>query len=97
MGDRVELNAMTSSQFIAWLEGKLAEQGGGKVVPDDGALATPHQMQVLKRKRQGRTDVALEAIDAEDDAEVPADLADQIRAAIEGKPIAWDEALWRYV
>ena len=30
---RVELNAMTSRQFLDWLEGKLEEHGAGKVVP----------------------------------------------------------------
>ena len=38
-GERVELNAMTSGQFITWLEGKLDEHEVRKVVPDEEALA----------------------------------------------------------
>ena len=30
---RVELNAMTTPQFIAWLDRKMAEHGDGKLVP----------------------------------------------------------------
>jgi hypothetical protein len=37
-GRRVELNAMTSRQFIEWLERKLAENGVQKVVPDRQTL-----------------------------------------------------------
>lgn len=32
-GRRVELNAMTTPQFIAWLDEKMEEHGGEKVVP----------------------------------------------------------------
>ena len=35
---RVELNAMPSDVFIAFLEGKLTEAGVEKVVPDDAVL-----------------------------------------------------------
>jgi predicted transcriptional regulator len=39
----VELNAMTSPQFIAWLERKFAEHGVEKVIPDDKTLAEAWQ------------------------------------------------------
>jgi hypothetical protein len=35
---RVELNAMTTPQFIAWLDGKMAEHGSGKLIPPRGML-----------------------------------------------------------
>jgi hypothetical protein len=35
---RVELNAMTTPQFIAWLDGKMAEHGSGKLIPPPGVL-----------------------------------------------------------
>jgi DNA topoisomerase VI subunit B len=97
MGDRVELNAMTSSQFIAWLEGKLAEAGVEKVVPDDDTLVKAYRLAVRKRKLQQAIDTLCAAIDAGPDAQVPEDLADRIREAIDGQPIAWDEALWQIV
>jgi hypothetical protein len=34
----VELNAFTSEDFVAWLEGKLDDQGVEKVIPDDALL-----------------------------------------------------------
>jgi hypothetical protein len=37
-GRRVELNAMTSPAFIAWLDGKMEEHGAGKVVPPVAVL-----------------------------------------------------------
>jgi DNA topoisomerase 6 subunit A-like protein len=35
---RVELNAMTTPQFIAWLDGKMAAFGNGKLVPPAAVL-----------------------------------------------------------
>ena len=48
-GRRIELNAMTSDQFVAWLEGKLAEHGAGKVVPEVEVLER-HARRVLARR-----------------------------------------------
>ena len=35
---RVELNAMTTPQLIDWLDAKMAEFGGGKLIPPDEVL-----------------------------------------------------------
>ena len=35
---RVELNAMTSDQFIAWVWEALERHGAGKVVPDNARV-----------------------------------------------------------
>jgi hypothetical protein len=35
---RIELNAMTTPQFIEWLDGKMAEHGDGKLVPPADVL-----------------------------------------------------------
>jgi hypothetical protein len=35
---RIELNAFTSAQLIAWLDRKMAEHGAGKVIPPDDVL-----------------------------------------------------------
>jgi DNA topoisomerase VI subunit B len=94
VGDRVELNAMPSDQFITWLEGKLAEVGVEKVVPDADTLADAYRLAVRKWKLQQAIDDALGTIDEEDDAPVPDDLAEQIRAKISGTALAWDEAIW---
>jgi hypothetical protein len=36
--NRVELNAMTTPQFIDWLDAKMAEFGSGKLIPPDDVL-----------------------------------------------------------
>ena len=36
---RVELNAMTSPQFLGWLDAKMAAHGGEKVIPPEGVVA----------------------------------------------------------
>src|SRR5262245_31252892 len=94
VGDRVELNAMRSDQFIAWLEGKFAEVGVEKVVPETATLAAAYQLALRKSRLQQVIDEARQAIDEAPDAAVPDDLAEQIRAKITGQAIAWDEAIW---
>jgi hypothetical protein len=37
--NRIELNAMTTPQLIAWLDGKMAEHGQGRLVPPAEVLA----------------------------------------------------------
>jgi hypothetical protein len=37
---RVELNAMTTPQFIEWLDAKMAEHGDGKLIPPPEVLTT---------------------------------------------------------
>ena len=36
---RIELNAMTTPEFIAWLDAKMAEHGEGKLIPPDDVIA----------------------------------------------------------
>jgi hypothetical protein len=40
---RVELNAYTSDALVSWIEGKLAEHGVEKVIPDDETLAAAYR------------------------------------------------------
>jgi len=42
-GERVELNAFTSGDFITWIESKLKEHGIEKVVPDAETLDTAYR------------------------------------------------------
>jgi hypothetical protein len=52
-GKRVELNAMTSPQFIDWLERKLKEHGVAKIVPDEKTLKSAWR-RVTRRIRANR-------------------------------------------
>jgi hypothetical protein len=94
-GQRVELNAMSSRQFIAFLEQKLAEHGVTKVVPDAGMLEAAY-------RRAHRLVLLNRAIDKvhQEQAEPPAppaDLARQIADKIAGTGMPWEHALARIV
>ena len=95
VGERIELNAMDSQQFLDWLEAKLQAAGVAKVVPDDDALAVAYR----HLQRIALLEQALEAARAQPVAEtpVPADLAAQIRGRITDTAAAWDDALWDIV
>jgi hypothetical protein len=92
---RVELNAMPADLFVQFLERKLAEQGIGKVVPDNDVLVQ-HARHVLTR---ALTNKALEAMraKAEEDASsipLPSKLHEQVVAALRRQPdIPWDVAV----
>jgi hypothetical protein len=97
---RVELNAMTSPKFIAFVERKLKEHGIAKVVPDQDLLAEVY----AGLKRGQRLEEALQQAveDLQDDDEedgavdfkVPKDLPRRIRALLKRQPtLRWDAAL----
>jgi hypothetical protein len=97
-GRRVELNELTSPQFIALLEDKLREAGVRKVVPRGEVLEAAYRLQVKRARVQQIIDKALEDMETEDeDVEVPDDLRQKLAEKIEGKPISWDKALWQIV
>jgi len=95
VGERVELNAMTSDQFIAWLERKLKKHGVKKLVPDRQTLAAAYQRAVFlqRMKEEGnklRKKISGQAIS------VPANLERSVRKELKGSPdLSWDEAIWR--
>jgi DNA topoisomerase VI subunit B len=92
-GQRVELNAMDSEQFINWLERKLISAGVQKLVPDDDVLAATYR----RARGIARMRAQLEALhlQVEDREPIPADLAEQIRLCLsEDDGLAWDVAVW---
>jgi hypothetical protein len=95
-GRRVELNELTSPQFIAFLEGKLRKAGVRKVVPKDEALEAAYRLQVKRARVQQIIDKALADTD-EERVEMPADLRKRLAQRIKGKPVPWDEALSQIV
>jgi hypothetical protein len=88
-GQRIELNAMTSRQFVDWLEAKFAEHGVEKVVPDDETLAAAYRRAVLLARMQDACDrIAKEPVD---DIPIPTDLGTGLDLALENNPAAsWD-------
>jgi hypothetical protein len=96
-GRRVELNAMTSDQFVAWLEGKLSANGAGKVVPPAEVLDA-HARRLLARRRAADE---IAALVGELEAEAArATLPEGLRARVERElardpALPWEDALAR--
>ena len=53
---RVELNAMTTPQFIAWLDRKMAEHGSGKLIPPGDVLEAELAERIEKKVRAAHTE-----------------------------------------
>jgi hypothetical protein len=89
---RVELNAMTSPQFVAFVERKLKENGVAKIVPAQDLLA-----QVYAGMERGRR--LEEAVGKLDEINMenfkpPADLKKRVKEALKKDPhIRWDAAI----
>lgn len=92
---RVELNALASDQFIAWLEAGLAAHGTGKVIPDAGTLAAAWRRartrHIANHEIRSLEDRARAQADGEDP---PGDLDEQVRQWLDGDPAtSWDAAI----
>jgi hypothetical protein len=94
---RIELNAMTSDQFVAWLEDKLAEHGGGKVVPAAEVLERHARRLLARRLAADKVAALLREIEAEAARRtLPTDLAKRVRQEQARDPaLAWEDALAR--
>jgi hypothetical protein len=92
---RVELNAMTSDQFIAFLKRRLIECGAKKVIPDTTMLQKAWRRGLVRQQLEGR--IELLRADAERDAAaagIPADLGERVGKRLEEDPhLSWDEAV----
>jgi hypothetical protein len=94
-GKRVELNAMTSPQFVQWLEEKLAEQLPGRLMPDDDVLADAYRRAMAAaRINRAIEQVAEKAIERAESAKVPKSLRQRLKKAMKDSPDAWDEVLY---
>lgn len=102
-GDRFELNAMTSDQFIDWLERKLTENGVTKFIPDQSILAESYRLQV---ERHHLTKFVEEKLAKEVQAKIeeikslPITPPDNLDAAVQDilskNPLMpWDDAVWQ--
>jgi hypothetical protein len=92
---RVELNAFSSGDFIAWIEGLLNEHGIEKVVPDHDTIEQAYRRAFQVAYINERlVEFREEASKAAEAAKLPRELAPQIRKTIKENPeIAWDAAL----
>jgi hypothetical protein len=96
-GERVELNAMTSDQFIAWLERKLMDAGVQKVIPDQAALENAYRRAIRQKRVQQAIEDALGYINEDEEIIIPDHLTTSIRARLDGSAKPWDQVLWELV
>lgn len=94
-GRRVELNAMSSDQFIEWLEAGLVEHGVQKVIPSVEIIEQrARHILGLQRIKKEIADLECRAREQAAMVDLPADLAERIRCEFERDPsIPWEDAL----
>ncbi len=93
--ERVELNAMISDEFIAFIERKFAEHGVAKVVPDSDVIER-HARTVIEGRLINNAVANLAAKIKEQAATValPENLRQQIEAELKESPtLSWDEVV----
>ena len=92
---RVELNAMTSRQFIDLLEVKFAEHGVAKVVPDLAVIEAQSRRLLEQRlARDALADISEQILNQAANYVMPQDLMVSLRSQLEDNPcLAWDDAL----
>jgi hypothetical protein len=91
-GQRIELNAMTSDQFVAWLEQRLEAHGVTKVIPDDVALANAYRNAAVTLATNRR--IAELQAEMPGEPAVPDDLYQRLADLLAQHPTwPWDQAL----
>jgi hypothetical protein len=91
-GRRIELNAMTSPQFITFLENQLQAHGVEKFIPDDDVLASAYRRACKLVRLQRLIDRELSE-QGDEEIPIPEDLAPLVRKCIQGTHISWDQAV----
>jgi hypothetical protein len=92
-GKRVELNALTSRQFIDFLEQKLSEHGVAKVIPNPENLALAYRLAYQKTAVQKAINELVKEA-ALQKVSIPPDLATRVEGLLqEDSSLPWDEAL----
>jgi hypothetical protein len=92
---RVELNTMTSRQFIDFLEAKFAEHGVKKVLPEVGVIEQ-HARRLIEQRlaREALAKLRQELANSAANYVLPGDLVARLQSNLDGYPsVAWDTAL----
>jgi hypothetical protein len=98
--NRIELNTMTTPEFIEWLDAKMAKQGIGKLIPPDDVIEDELEDRLEEKVRDivkerilreaGYEDQVTEALD-----EIERPDAAALKAGIEASFVANQENEWR--
>jgi len=97
-GNRVELNAFTPQDFIAFIEEKLEAHGVNKVVPtDDATLAMQYRRGIARAELNRQVaEMAKQLVSTAAQCPVPATLRADVEAMLRDDPsIPWDVAVLR--
>jgi hypothetical protein len=89
--ERVELNAFASDELVAWIEGKLAEHGVKKVIPDDATLTAAYMRASEHAAAQKAIDEAVAELHKTEPA---ATVPDNLRALITERLSADSKLTW---
>jgi len=93
-GQRVEINAMTSEQLIAWLDRKFSEHNVTKLLPDAETIAEAYKRAIFLNRIQDKIDEFAEEIN-DDKIEVPDGLTELVAEKLAEHPKAsWDRVVW---
>jgi len=91
--ERVELNAMTSEQFVAFIERKLEEHGIEKVIPDRETLDKTYRLFERGRRLEEEFKRVEENL-AATEVPVPDDIEQRVAEILEERPaLRWDAAV----
>jgi hypothetical protein len=90
---RVELNAMTSPQFVAFVERKLRGNGIAKIVPDPALLEEAYAGMERGRRLEEEAAEIIDKLDTED-LTAPKDLQKRVRRYLKQHPDErWTDAV----
>ncbi len=94
-GQRVELNALPSDQFIEWLETKIEAAGVKKVVPTTEMLGVAYRRAAtIHYINEQIEDIADEAHDHADALKIPPHIRRKVKAALKETPTStWDSVV----
>jgi len=93
---RVELNAMTSPQFIGFVERKLNEYSVKKIVPDKDELADAYRLFARSHAAEKIVRRELKKLDGDSAVKVPRDIEKQVCQHLAQNPAdRWDAAVRR--
>jgi hypothetical protein len=93
LSKRVELNALTSDQLIAFIEGKLAKHGIKKVIPKADLLRDAYRLFVNSKRVEEIVAQTIEDIESENIA-APPNLGVRVAAHLRKHPeLRWDQAV----
>ncbi|MEH3109473.1 MAG: ATP-binding protein [Agrobacterium cavarae] len=96
-GQRVELNAMPSDQFVEWIESSLRANDVQKVIPSAATVEQQARHIIgLRHLKRSVTELEQEARNHAAKVQLPADLDNRMRLVFETDPaLPWEDALRR--